>query len=225
MTRRIDLPGPWRAALVPASVFPLQAEVARLDLAERVEIVAKELGMGQQPVQEVFLQLWNLAPANGGTILQEHVQAWKPEFGMGMWPIRNPPEGWTESALMDNAAAVMLGEEPEMPNHRVLRLASQPRVQKQAASLLRGCGTLIQIESRTDWSGIMQSASDLYLPRITEPRFRSEGFYLPLFDIATLTSAKSPEELDAWMCGISCYTRESAEDRGVLLVSRLSGQG
>jgi hypothetical protein len=218
----LDIHKPWQAALVSVPSFPVLSSEDRAALLERVKQVVEEMRVPEQATRATFLQLWNLGPDNGGSILQQHMASWQPEFGMGVWPTREPPQGWTETSMMDNAAAVLLGEEPEMPNHRVLRLQSDRAVQQQIASLLRGYGTLIQVQTRLSLNEFLQNAEKLFLPRITEARFQSEPFYFPLLDVATLNAAATLAELDRWMCGATLYVRESAVDAGVLILARSS---
>lgn len=170
---------------------------------------------------EVLQQLWKLSPQTGGNVLSANVKAWSPRYGLGIWPDRQPPQGWTEEMLVDAAAAVFRGDEPAKPSHRLLHLEIRELDRLNAATKMRGFGAQIEIFAKNSLSTIENQARHTYLPRIVEERFKDEPFYLPLFDIASLTSAKSAEELAWWMCGIDVYIRESPEDKAFIFISNL----
>ena len=81
-----------------------------------------------------------------------------------------------------------------------------------------GTGAVIEVQSRDDCSVFLRRASDLLLPTIQEPLFRSYPFYLPLLAAAAVEGA-SFERLETWLCGATSYIAESIEDRGVLVLS------
>ena len=215
--RTIALPAPWKAILLPVLGFPLAKE-DRIALDARVEELLGPILQGRTLEHHVLLQLWNLGPATGGDVLAQHVSEWQPEFGMGVWPNREGPMGWTEPSLMDAAAAVMQGDEPDMPNHRLLHLTTPDSTPHPASACMRGFGTLIQFFSSVSFERIAADARSLYLDRVTEARFQAEPFYLPLMDVRALQSANSAQQISDWLCGIDCYVRDSGEDRGVLIV-------
>ena len=86
---------------------------------------------------------------------------------------------------------------------------------------MRGFGAQIEFFSRQPLWSILARSKQGYLPTIQERHFRKSEIYLPLLDRKSIVAAKSREQLDAWMCGIEIYLRESAEDRGILLLSLL----
>lgn len=217
--RAIPLPAPWSAVLLPVSAFPLQIE-ERVALQKEVLEGIAAVAAVPPPQHHVLLQLWKLGPRSGSDVLSQHVRQWQPDFGMGVWPNREGPTGWTEASLMDAAAAAMQGAEPEMPNHRLLYLAGAAPQPTQASAAMRGFGATVELFSDLPFKEIAARARQLYQPRINEPRFQQEPFYLPLFDSATLQAASSAEQLTSWLCGIQIYVRESAEDSGVLIIAR-----
>jgi hypothetical protein len=217
--RSVALPAPWTAVLLPVSGFPLPTE-ERARLHREVQEVLGDLLAPTLTEHNVFLQLWNLGPQTGSAVLSRNVRQWNPEFGMGMWPNRGGPKGWTEESLMDAAASAMLGEEPDLPSHRVLRLSAPPALGAAAAEQMRGFGTLIETYSQRPFPEVAKRAREILLPTIEEDRFRDEPFYLPLFDQRTLEAVRSSEQLETWLCGIGCFVRDSGEDRAVLILTR-----
>ncbi len=219
--RVIPLPSPWVAALVPVPAFPLPPD-ERVALQKDVLETIAAIVAAPPPQHHVLLQLWKLGPRSGSDVLSQNVRQWQPEFGMGVWPNREGPKGWTEAALMDAAAAAMQGAEPEMPNHRILHLAGAPPQAGAASATMRGFGATVELFSDLSFAEIAARARQLYRPQITEARFQQEAFYVPLFDIATLQAASSAEQLNSWLCGVAMYVRESAEDNGVLIIANTS---
>jgi hypothetical protein len=68
---------------------------------------------------------------------------------------------------------------------------------------------------------IGRQGREVLLPMVKDRRFRKAALYLPLIDQRTLRHPDAAEKLDAWMCGIDVYVRESAEDKGILILSKL----
>lgn len=216
----LELPGPWQAAILRVTQFPVPTGEASL-IQPVVQAFTEILTREYKLKHEVLLQFWKLSPQTGGNVLSANVKAWSPRYGLGVWPDRQPPQGWTEEMLVDAAAAVFRGDEPAKPSHRLLHLEVRESDRFNAATKMRGFGAQIEIFAKDSLSTIENEARDIYLPRIIEERFQDESFYLPLFDIASLTSAKSAEELTSWMCGIDLYLRESPEDKAFLFISNL----
>ncbi|AEU38911.1 hypothetical protein [Granulicella mallensis] len=65
------------------------------------------------------------------------------------------------------------------------------------------------------------NANNRYLPEITDPGFGRADFVFPLLDCRILASARSAELINQWLCSIDLYIRESPEDKGILLLSRI----
>jgi hypothetical protein len=215
----IKLPSPWQASLLGVGAFPMpvgELDPMRLLLQAFSEIAAREHGLQH----EVLLQLWNLSPQTGGEILSANVSEWAPKFGLGVWPDRKPPQAWTEETLVDAAAAVFRGDEPMRPSNRLLRLTIPKNRQIDAADKMRGFGVQLELFSKDSIETIEERGKKFFLPTITERRFQREPFYLPLLDHASLCRADSASQIESWICGVDIYIRESAEDRGILILSR-----
>lgn len=214
-------PSPWQAALLPVTGFPLPEfplEQIGTFLRALDEVLVEQRGLRH----EVLFQVWKLAPRTGADVISENVAEWSPDLGLGIWPDRRPPQSWTEELMVDAAAAVFRGDEPELPSYRLLRLAASEQKRIEAAGKMRGFGVQIEIFSNDTIAAIQQQAKSVFLPAIKERRFAREGFYLPLLDRRSIAAAGSADRLDEWLCGIDVYVRESAEDKGVLILSRLS---
>ena len=215
----IEVASPWQAALLRVSAFPVptgELSPIRFLLQNLSEVLMQKYGLRH----EILLQLWNLSPQTGSNLLSAHMKAWSPEFGLGVWPDRGAPQGWTEEAMVDAAAAVFRGDEPARPSHRLLRLTAAENQRIDTAAKMRGFGVQIELFSKDPVELIQERGRELFLPSIMEERFQGEPFYLPVLDRASLAAAGSAEQLDSWLCGVEVYLRESAEDKGVLILSR-----
>jgi len=216
----IEVAVPWQAGLLRVHQFPLagdEADTIRLLLRFLGEVAVEEYKLHH----EILLQLWSLSPQTGGNVLNANVSEWSPKFGLGVWPNRKPPQAWTEEMLVDAAAAVFRGQEPERPSNRLLRLTVAENRRLDAAAKMRGFGAQIELFSKDSIELIEDRGKDLFLPTIAESRFQNEPFYLPLLDGASLSSSSAAKQLEEWLCGIDLYIRESAEDRSILLISSL----
>ena len=216
----IETIGPWQCALLPVPEFPLQAAYATA--VERFFFSLGSLLTGAQKLNhQILLQTWKLGPETGTPTLSAHRKAWRAQLGLGIWPDRNPPQGWTEERMMDAAAAAFRGDEPELPSHRLLRLRLSPAESPLAARTMRRFGVMIEIFFRGEVSQLDTRCREMFHPRIEEDQFLHEEFYCPVLDRNSVLSAKSAEEMDSFLCGADVYVRDSAEDRGILMVSRL----
>ncbi len=206
--------------LLPVQQFPASKEQTQA-LQAMLSAFAETLLADPAQHHEVLLQTWKLNEQSGSGVLGQHMKAWAPEIGLGIWPDRKPPHGWTEDGFMDAVAAKFRSAEPEMPTCRLLRLAGTPAARLDASQKMRGFGTTIDLFGRQEYPQLEQRARKLYLPRIKEARFHHEPFYLPLLDRQSLQAAATPARLSEWLCGVDVYVRESPEDGGILIVSRL----
>jgi hypothetical protein len=210
--------GAWEAVLLPVTEFPLPVgqRASLMGFVKPLTTHLRDIGFQHQ----TLLQTWKLGPDSGTDVLTQHHREWRQELGLGVWPARVPPRGWTEENMMDAVAAVFRGDEPELPSHRVLRLRPKSAAGELATHDLRGFGAQIDIFSKNSPQETDQQCKTYYLTRMEQERFREEDFYIPLLDRRSFAQA-SQDNLEHWMCGIDFYMRESAEDRGLLLISRL----
>lgn len=215
------LPGPWKAYLFPVPSFPVQdADIGAF--RDGMQQFADRLMQRYALNEGLVLQSWKLSGKHGGDLVQQRAEDWPFDLGFGVWPDRPAPEGWTEDSIQDAAAAVYRGDEPNLPMHRILLFTIRAReVYLDAVRQLSGFGAAIQIYTRLPLAEVRRNGHEELLPRISDRRFRGGRVYLPLLDSRSLQAAKDVAELEAWLCGVEVYMRESAEDKGLLVVSRL----
>ena len=209
----------WESMLVPVKQFPAPQEQAA-SLKTFLAAFRESVLADPEQQHEVLLQTWKLGPGRGSEVLHEHLKEWKPELGLGIWPDRKPPQGWTEERFVNAAAAAFRSAEPQLPSHRLLRLAGKSSARVEAAARMTGFGTMVEMFGHDSYEKIAERGRKLYLPGIMERRFQRETFYLPLLDRETLRTARTPAQLATWLCGVDIYVRESPEDGGLLIVSR-----
>lgn len=214
----VTAPVPWHAVLIPCSFSEPSSEYPQVIafLQAFTSLLVKEANLKQ----ELLLQVWKLGMTEASQIVNDHVREWWPTLGLGIWPDREPPRGWTQEALSDAAAAVFRNDEIPLPSHKLLRLGTEEKARIDAARQLRGFGALIEIFSKDDFKDLEQRSRKAFLPKITEKRFKKARFYLPVLDCHSIAAAKDVEQLDAWLCGTEVYIRESGEDKGILILSR-----
>ncbi len=211
--------GQWQAALIPVAEFPLP-EADCLPVSLMLQALTHVLRTTCQLHHLLSLQVWKLGPLTGAELISTHRREWKPQLGLGIWPTRTPPSGWTEARMMDAAAAALRGDEPELPAHRLLRLDQAEPGRGETARMLRPFGILMEMFTRVPENEVLRKTQETFAPRVAGSSFKDQDFYLPLLDLASFTAA-SAEELDEWLCFADFYVRDSSEDRGILLLSRL----
>ncbi len=216
----VEAPPPWQAVFMPVGQFPLerpQYGIVRKFLSLLTGVLINDHGLEH----EVFLQTWKLSPANGAGLVSENAALWQPEIGLGVWPDREPPKAWSKTIMMDAVAATFRGDEPEKPFYKLFRLAGDTDKRVEASATMRGLGVEGQTFSRLNGEMLLKRSKELFVPAITDERFKKEKFYLPLVDRKTIRSAGSAERLSLALCGIDVYIRESAEDQGILILSKI----
>jgi hypothetical protein len=206
------------AALLPVTGFPEapegRARIGTLLRGLHALLAATDLHL------HLYLQSWKLMGNQGSRILDDHLSDWWPRVGCGIWPDREPPCAWNDARLSDASAAIFRGEEVPLVSHKVLRLASEERLLPGIAETISGYGAVVEVYSPAGLEEWTRTARDFYLPTVTEKRFRRESFYAPLLDRASLAAAHTAAMLNDFLAGAQLYLRESAEDKGLLLLWR-----
>jgi|SRR5579863_7562478 len=206
-------PGPWKGVLLPVSSFPTpEAELAPVRMF--LQKLVRSIGT-RAAVVETFIQLAGLHLADGAAHLTAHGQKWRPQMGLGVWPDREPPTGWTLEELQE----LVPGEKPRPLMNIALRLTGLPEARHQARDVLVGRGTIVQFLANLEGEKLLTRARDVLFPPIKDPSFTSFSFYIPLLETKSLAKATA-DQLDAWCCGAHAYIRESPEDAGILILSK-----
>ncbi len=216
---QLAAPPAWSAWLLPTGGFPDLTE-DRVRRSQLLHSLASLVCARAHLKPEVVLQLWKLAGSPAEQPLNDNVHAWWPTLGLGIWPDREPPRGWNQELLSDAAAALFRQDEIALPSHKLLRIGADEPARINIARQLRGSGTVVETFCADSFDNLARRVREQFLPTITEKRFRRARFYLPVLDRTSLAAAHNAEQFGDWLCGIELYIRESAEDKGVLIVAR-----
>lgn len=208
----------WEAYLVQAPPPPAEGDAMDVlrALAAGLRLIAER---GWQLTGHTYLQLWKLAVPGNSLLYEENLQRWQPSVGLGVFPHRAPPQRMTADMAMDHAAALMTGEEPERSAYHLAHVSGGSEAGQHAERELLGRGMVLELFARDPLQTLLQSSRKAFLPSISDSAYRSFPFYLPLLDARTVGAARA-DDLEQWMGGAELYLRESAEDGGLLLVSR-----
>ena len=206
------LAGPWAAGLIPLSGFPAaEAEIAPVrDFLGRV---VAHLVERHRAALETFVQLTTLHLDDGARRVSANGREWMPSMGLGAWPNREPPHGWTQEELQ----ALVPGEKLRPMMDIVLRIGVLQKGDAARDAML-GVGSILQFVVPPVPDQFLSATRALLLPPITDPCFTSFPFYVPLFELKAVEAASEPE-LNGWLCGAHACIRESPEDSGVLLIA------
>ena len=188
-------------------------------IAALLDVAAQALTANSHLQRELFVHSWKLHAGNTGALIQQNLPAWNPIHGIGIWPDRNPPSRWTQETFMDASAAMLQNEEPVLASYQVLHLRCEAWIRSEVASSLFGGEALFQLFSRREADAFFARTKSTYLPLIADTLFRHARFYVPLLEAKTVSGA-TDQQLATWLCGAEAYLRESAEDRGILILAR-----
>ncbi len=209
----IPQPGPWEAFLLSVSGFPIDDQESN----RAQNLVGRIIGMlggARNLFSETFIQVEQFDDNQARTLYRPYARHWIPEIGLGVWPDREPPKGWSR----DEFSNLGPGEKIRPLMYQVLRITRSSQAKVQAFQLLFRFGPLIRILTSDSTDTFLSKSAAAFLPAITDPSFTCFPYYIPLMEAKTLTSA-TPEQLRAWFCGASVYIRQSFEDKGILIAS------
>ncbi len=193
--------------------YPLAGE-ERDSYLETLAKLEKALDAAFGESQETLLQMWKLHHDGASKQLSKNGPAWMPVVGVGVWPHKPPPAVWTREEF----ETFVPGEIPRPPISMVFRLKGERKRRTNVWPLLGGRGAVIQARIQGDPEEFYKQCEQYFRTFITEPLHLAYPFFFPLFDAQTLPAIK-PELADRLLGGVQYYLRESAEDRGVLIVS------
>ena len=206
-------PEPFSCFLLPVKQFPIPSEL-RIRVFEFVERFVAAVQKAGSLQLEFFLQFTQLHHEDGPVMLSRRGTEWLPQLGLGVWPDRDPPKMWTVEDFRNLAPGEMI--RPLM--HQLFRITTDSEARCRARDAFFGTGAGLQISMRKGDEGLLNRATELLLPRMTEPSFQAFEYYVPLLDASSVAGATT-DDLESWLCGAQLYVRESVEDCGLLIVS------
>jgi len=214
LVRVVQAPAPWEGYLIPVSGFPVPDEEL-LGVREVLHAFTGWLARDPRLLTEVFVQMAQLHVGDGSERLSSHGREWLPALGLGVWPNRPAPTLWTREDF-ENLGP---GEAPRTIMFQVFRITA-PGAAPAAREQMLGLGTVLQMMFYDSPGSSMASMREVLLKPIQDRAYTCFPFYVPLLDVDAVSGA-SAEHLDEWCGGAQVYVRESAEDCGILLLSKL----
>lgn len=166
------------------------------------------------------IQMWHLHHGDGAGILSRNAQAWMPDFGVGVWLDAPPPRLWTPEDFMNLGPGELLPP----PVLTAIRLRAPQLDYEQAWMQLGGRGCFMEFTVSGDTESFFESQAPVYRGWIDEVMISAQPFFVPLLKAASFESelfAARQKHADP----ILTYVRESAEDEGLLILSREKLEG
>lgn len=166
------------------------------------------------------IQMWCLHHGDGASVLSRNAQSWMPDFGAGVWLDAPPPRLWTPEDFMN----IGPGELLPPPVLSAIRLRAPQLDYEQAWMQLGGRGCWMEFTVSGGVDTFLQTQAELYRSWIEEPMIAAQTFFIPLLKAASFESgllASRQQHSDP----ILTYARESAEDEGLLILSREKLEG
>ncbi|NYF78653.1 hypothetical protein [Granulicella arctica] len=206
----------WHAYLVPLPKLPLAIE-KRPELLQYMQQFLKILSAEMTYERSVFLQLDELHQDNAIRNISRYGRQWSPQMGLGLLPEAPPPRYWTTEDLLERDYTSTI---PALM-HSVMHLDTDNAGTKSACEVMTGTAGLIQVLHTCNAAQLLQGWFDVFQPTIQEEGLAAYPLYLPLISGTCIANCTS-ENLDRWMADAQIYIRESAEDKGILILSRFN---
>jgi hypothetical protein len=205
----------WNAGILKVSALPISAR-EEADFRAAAQILYERLETEHRDsVQEVFFQFHAFNPGHDVELLMKYGPNWMPDFGLGIWPEREPPRLWTKEEFEEMEVGSM---RPMM--YKACRITADDRSRRHAWDTMLGRGHLLLI-GVSDPVEFFKAERRVFQPSIQERLLASFPFYVPFLTASVLVSSPTIQ-LDAWLPFVRYYLRESAEDQGLLVISQKS---
>ena len=202
--------------VLPVSVFPIPPEEkdpAAKFLGELSARIQSRTGLKR----EVLIQMTQLRfPTGSSQLFSRYGREWIPAMGLGVWPYREPPTIWTARDFEE----LVPGQAPRTLIDQVFRITKSEEAKVHARDIMFGYGTVAEVLTVETTDQFLDSCRKVLLPPITDPTYTCFPFYVPLLDAKSVANARE-SDIDQWTCGVSLYLRESTEDNGVLIATRI----
>ena len=219
----LEAPAGWHVYAAQVPGFPIKPE-PRARLREALQAAVDAL-RGRRPLAlSTWLLMDSLHKDGAVRELSRHGREWMPEFGLGLWPDREPPRMYRDSDFLD----LEFGQELNTMMHTVVQIGGQEEAARGAWETMFGRGSTVVTLATGGAEAMLEATREALVREITDESFQSFGFYFPLIGRAALVEALAGQKagrgglLDAWLGPVDVYVRESEEDGSVLVVSRRS---
>ncbi|HEX3437412.1 MAG TPA: hypothetical protein VHT24_11650 [Pseudacidobacterium sp.] len=217
--RRIDVQEPWHAVLIALPSLPLEKSL-RPELHEKLTSLVAVL----RGVSTLQLSTWLLMDTlhQDGEVrkIAANGRLWVPDVGLGVWPDQEPPRMWSDEEMTEREHDAPL--RPFM--HTVIHISADESGCMHAWQTMAGTGSVIQLLLEKSPDEFHEEAKANLLPTIEDETFHGFSIYFPLLSVRSI-SGREASELERWLGSAAVYLRESPEDAGILLLSRIDPAG
>ena len=210
--RFLPCPEPASAVLFPVSGYPVPDPERKTSLQTMVSLSRAFAAQGLS--SEMFVHIIPSKNAAAGALLSPNGREWMPRPGLGVWPARRPPALWTKQDFEN----LEPGHPPQEAVFPTFRISTPGEVRERARATVYGTGAVLEVLTRDSGDVLVKRGTQLLLPTIQEPAYRSFPFYMPLLDAGSIANV-TYDKLNIWLCGASVYLRESIDDGGLLVIS------
>jgi hypothetical protein len=199
--------------------LPIERDLRHL-LIETVELIheAAEKFVERKIAQDIYLQMTQLERPSGPQIISRNGSRWKPLFGLGIWPDREPPQPINE----DDFKNLSPGQSPRETTYQLLHIcASEEFVRKEVIGQVAGSGALLLVLADEEWGQVQRDAiSERLEASMTAEAFMGYPFYFPLLDAKSLESLHR-SDIDAIFPEVTVYIREDLSKNAIFFLSRI----
>lgn len=212
---RIATPDSWHAFLLPLESVPLDTH-DRPALRSALDKLLNHVAHDQvQAERSLWLLLDQLHKDGAVRLIAKNGTIWNPDMGIGLWPDREPPRMWTRDELLERDYLTPIRE----LKHTVVHINADKAGFQHAWETMLGTGGVIELLHTGEVAKTIEHWQDVLQPTIEDEAFQAYPFTFPLIEKKSI-ERRSKEQLDSWFGPVSFYLRESAEDTGILLLSR-----
>ncbi len=206
--------GHWHCASIKVSGFPLRPS-PKEDLRNMLWSTVQAVRSPQTLQLSVCLLMDSLHKDGAVHALSRHGARWLPDFGLGLWPDREPPRMYEENDFLD----LEFGAEMRRLMHSVVHISSEDEESvTHAWKTMFGTGSTVLALSNQTTDEILNHMRTAALGKIQDENFRGFPWYFSLIGCNAIEAG--PDLFDTWLGPVEFYLRESEEDSSIVLLGR-----
>ena len=214
--QQLSMPEGWAAYQLPLHL-PVRQEHQRASLMSALWDLTGRVCEAATAPPTVWLLMDNLHKDKAVLNLSRNARAWKPSYGLGLWPDQPPPRMTTRDDILN----MEWGAAPRLPYHTVVQLGATGSDLKSAWTTMFGLGSTVLTFCPGAGERMLDATRQYLKQPIADESFQAFPFYFPLLGRKALENATA-QELDGWLGPVQLYLRESEEDNAILLLTRSS---
>jgi hypothetical protein len=200
--------------------LPLDRDLRHL-LIETLAFIreATEKSTRKKIIQDIYLQMTQLERPSGTQLISRNGSRWKPLFGMGVWPDREPPQPLNENDFKNLSP----GQSPRETSYQIMHIcASEEPIREEIITQMAGTGALLIALVGEEWGPMQQDAISQRLEAsMTADAFIGYPVYFPLLDANSIRNLNK-DDFDAFLPDVAVYLREDLAENALLFLSRIS---